>query len=403
MHVRQNAAELTNQQWQKFMGAVVAMKHSFAPGSNISLYDQFVAIHWGVTGLAGAQTRDGGHGGPGFLAWHREYIRRFEAALQSIDPEVTLPYWNWGLGSQDETASLFVNSRIGPMGSGGASTVAVDTGYLALTANSFNPLGWPIHSTVRQLRPGFAPEGAALERNTTLNIGAMPTASVVNGALSSADFSTFRPALEGPHGTVHILVGRDMSTMTSPNDPIFFLHHCQIDRLWAKWQEDHTGTANFNPLGTGGQGHRLNDAMWPWDGGASQSTVPGLAVALPRFAATDVVRCRDVVDHHSLGYCYDDEPGCPCSLDDEPEIPTRPLAESAPTFRFGEDAPTIPRLENSPTTFRRGEELPPLSTMALGEEGPPITAIENGPLTAVENGPEVIGPGPFGRFRRPGR
>ena len=41
--------------------------------------------------------------------------------MQSIDPQVTLPYWNWGLGELSETTALFQDDRIGPMGSGGAS------------------------------------------------------------------------------------------------------------------------------------------------------------------------------------------------------------------------------------------------------------------------------------------
>ena len=403
MHIRKNAASLTDQEWEKFMGAVIALKHSFAPGSNISVYDQFVAIHWGVTQLTGAQTRNGGHGGPAFLAWHREYIRRFEAALRSVDPEVTLPYWNWALGELADTTSLFRDERIGPMGNGGASALAVDSGYLALSPNRFHSLGWSINADLRQLRFGFAPEGNALERNTTLDTGALPTASQVNGVLMAPDFSTFRPGLESAHNTIHILLGRDMSTMTSPNDLIFFLHHCQVDRLWAKWQKNHPGTANYNPLGTGGRGHRLNDLMWPWDGRASQTTVTGLAAFLPTFAATDQVRCRDVVDHHSLEYCYDDEPGCPCGMDEE-EMPTRPLAENIPTtLRFGEEGRPVTTLalgeEGRPvTTLPLGEEGTPVTTLALGEEGTPITIVENGPLTAAENAPDVVNPNPFGRF-----
>ena len=38
--------------------------------------------------------RDGGHGGPGFASWHREWLRRFELDLQSIDSSVALPYWD---------------------------------------------------------------------------------------------------------------------------------------------------------------------------------------------------------------------------------------------------------------------------------------------------------------------
>ena len=29
-----------------------------------------------------------------------------------------------------------------------------------------------------------------------------------------------------------------MGDATSPNDPVFFLHHCNVDRLWAQWWSD---------------------------------------------------------------------------------------------------------------------------------------------------------------------
>lgn len=308
MNVRKNAASLSNDEWRRLMRAVVTLKHSFAAGSDVSIYDQFVAIHVAVRGLSGAQTGDGAHNGPGFLAWHREYIRRFEMALQMVDPRVTLPYWNWGLGPVFETTSLFTDERIGPLGSGGASGFEITSGYLARTRNSFNPLGWSIHPQLRA-------RGATLQRNTTLNTGpGWPTAVSVGNVLSQVVFQLFRPGVEGApnHNTVHNRMGRDMAASSSPNDPIFFLHHCQVDRIWARWQTDHPGGANFNPLGSGGQGHRLNDRMWPWDGGDS-STTTDVTDLLPAFPVTDIVRPVDVLDHRDLGYCYDDEPGCPCA------------------------------------------------------------------------------------------
>ena len=36
-----------------------------------------------------------------------------------------------------------------------------------------------------------------------------------------------------PHNTVHNTIAGDMATMLSPRDPIFFLHHANIDRIWA--------------------------------------------------------------------------------------------------------------------------------------------------------------------------
>jgi tyrosinase len=42
-----------------------------------------------------------------------------------------------------------------------------------------------------------------------------------------------------------------MTAATSPNDPIFFLHHANIDRIWWNWQQ-RWGIANYQgPPGRG--------------------------------------------------------------------------------------------------------------------------------------------------------
>ena len=40
-----------------------------------------------------------------------------------------------------------------------------------------------------------------------------------------------------------------MTTSTSPRDPIFWLHHAMVDKVWADWQRAHPGAA-FNPPNT---------------------------------------------------------------------------------------------------------------------------------------------------------
>lgn len=54
-------------------------------------------------------------------------------------------------------------------------------------------------------------------------------------------FDQFRRNLEGlPHNSVHAGIGGDMNYATlSPNDPIFYMHHRNVDRIWALWQSDH--------------------------------------------------------------------------------------------------------------------------------------------------------------------
>ncbi len=392
MNVRKNASSLSAEEWHRFLTAVVTLKHTFPPGSGISVYDMFVALHVGVTQLNGAQTTDGAHGGPAFLPWHREYLKRFEQALQSVDARVTLPYWNWGLGDDDDEIGLFADDRLGPLGAAG--TFTVDSGYFARDPNALNPLGFPIRAELQRF-------GDGLQRNTALNRGApWPTAASVAAVLALPTFNLFRPALEWPpHGIVHVRLGRDMSQMTSPNDPIFWLHHAQVDRIWAKWQRDHPGAANYNPLNTGGQGHRLTDPMWPWDASASETTAAGMAALVPSYPVTDVVTPEMVLDHRDVGYCYDDEEGCPCP--ERAARPTFPRWEEPISQWIGEEAvPTLPQGEDL-TTLRVGEEGGP-TTLRLGEEGSPTRFIGEGPTDPRIDDPEPFRGGdprsPFGGF-----
>ena len=93
----------------------------------------------------------------------------------------------------------------------------------------------------------------------------------------------------GLHNRTHAWVGGTMSGADSPNDPIFFLHHCNIDRLWALWQFRHPGQQYPlvvpKILVVGNRPHGLNDAMPPW-----------------------ATRPINVLNHTALGYTYDTDP-----------------------------------------------------------------------------------------------
>ena len=72
-----------------------------------------------------------------------------------------------------------------------------------------------------------APPGLLTEQQT-INLG---------GPAATASYANFG-ALEGnPHGSAHVsFTGFIRSLPIAARDPLFFLLHCNVDRLWAKWQ-----------------------------------------------------------------------------------------------------------------------------------------------------------------------
>ncbi|KAJ2988179.1 hypothetical protein HDV02_005698 [Globomyces sp. JEL0801] len=64
--------------------------------------------------------------------------------------------------------------------------------------------------------------------------------------MTSKSYDEFRRNLEGmPHNSVHNAIGGEMrGTSTSVNDPVFFLHHRNVDRLWYVWQTQNKDLAN---------------------------------------------------------------------------------------------------------------------------------------------------------------
>jgi tyrosinase len=133
--------------------------------------------------------------------------------------------------------------------------------------------------------------------------------------------------MEGnPHGQAHVSFGGFIhDPPTAPKDPLFFLLHCNVDRLWAKWQLqnsrfDQTVAAAYdsNPPNGNQIGHNLGDTMWPWNGVTAPPrppTAPGGALAASDCTAAPgpQPRVRDCLDYHGainplarMGFDYDD-------------------------------------------------------------------------------------------------
>lgn len=349
MGIRKSATRLTETERDNFLRAVLTLKNTIAnPGDpaeqQISIYDQFVAIHLYAVNINFGMTTglNMGHANSAFCPWHRYFLYQFEQALQTVDPTVMLPYWDWTDQFGTENI-LFQDNFIGPDGTVvGTSGRCVMSGYFAFnkpgTGGNPTPLpawypatlnGWRVRPSLAHghFGPSDPPEGKTLMRQLD-SFTSLETLSHVQTCLSKTVYenalTSFRVYLElGPdggimHNRIHQWVGGSMSDVNSSvNDVVFFLHHCNIDRLWAMWQIDgHAGSA-FYPAAGRPLGHNLNDLMWPWVGAAVGYTSGNVQpdIVLPDFTIQPAKHPADVLDHRALGYCYDSEAVIGIALD----------------------------------------------------------------------------------------
>lgn len=158
------------------------------------------------------------HGTPGFFTWHRAYLMAFENALRSVGCDVTVPFWDWSSGPSTGVPEpcrqpTYVNRS--------GATVA-------------NPLS---------SGPSLAIGGPTARRPDIDTTAYDDLAASAQSALSAATFTSFQNLIDGVHGSVHVRTGGDMGDVpTAAYDPIFYLHHANVDRLWAEWQSTHPGS-----------------------------------------------------------------------------------------------------------------------------------------------------------------
>jgi Common central domain of tyrosinase/Polyphenol oxidase middle domain len=186
-----------------------------------------------------------------FFGWHRMYLYYFERVLRwaSGDDTLRLPYWDY-----------------------------TDPAQLALPAD-FRSATSPLYTALRDsdMNAGTA----TLNANSTN----------VNTLLSIANYFTYESRIEeGIHGYVHCTTGPTCPVAlmgdvpVAGNDPIFYSHHANIDRLWACWQKLH-GT----PTGT------WQDQQFSF---------------VDETGALKTEKVKSFLDSAPLGYVYDNVAAC---------------------------------------------------------------------------------------------
>ena len=184
-----------------------------------------------------------------FLTWHRAYVYWFEKALAQAfrwkkdDPEleITLPYWDWTLFDEETDAANGIPQAVDD------ETWEVDG------ETEPNPLK-SAKSLYRVEALGLEGDQQFTHRYTTQLRSRIPLLRFqVESYYQENDYATFNNDFDfGAHGAIHVLVGGestqsrlpgrggDMSRVVSASfDPIFWLHHCMVDRVWFRWQNLH--------------------------------------------------------------------------------------------------------------------------------------------------------------------
>ena len=330
--VRKDVKDMTAQEKKDFVDAVVKLKHTPSPFGKhrISLYDVFVYYHRRVSNLA----VDGAHRGPAFLPWHREFLYAFEAALENVSGKknLAIPYWDWT--DPASTAAVFATDFMGGNGVARKHHAVMDGPFrrgrwrinvseLVGSANPFEPDVDQVadHPYIQRDLGGSEEQGV-----TTL-----PTAAEMASVMGISEYDakpwsdesdprfSFRCALEGwgrpgavedrgAHNQVHLWVGGQwnerggeqlgtISGAASPNDPVFWLIHSNIDRLWTQW-ESRFGF-QYEPDRGAARGHNLRDPL-------SQFAQLGLGITDEDLANGKKLRPIDLLDPAPLQVVYQD-------------------------------------------------------------------------------------------------
>jgi len=221
-----------------------------------------------------------------FLPWHRAYLAHFEGMVRAVLAELpdvpdevkeawALPYWGYERGGEAAVIppAFLLPSR--PDGSVNPLSQAARDPWMAAGAQ-LPPEDVTIASALAEVQFAEVP------------VPRMPSGF---GGSTTGWHHNAGPGIPGeleitPHGSVHVGVGGDMGAFaTAPLDPLFWLHHCNIDRLWAMWLGQQSGRQN--PIESGW----LTDVVFDFHDatGAEVTSVP-----------------RDCGRPEDLGYMYDD-------------------------------------------------------------------------------------------------
>ena len=263
---------------KEFINGVTASQLGIGgpPNTPISTYDIFIAWHHIAMSTLTPTTqsdRNAAHSGPVFCPWHRFMLRQLELNIQRVlnDNTFGLPDWDWAQDGElraaaQKTAAIWKANAFGGQGTPVANGPFTLAQWRVRVESDFNNnLQQVNHGLNRQFGVNGAPTlPKKVDTAAALAIGHYDTDPWNRSSLDS-----FRNNVEGwspfgLHNKVHVWVGGDMLPSTSPNDPIFYMNHCNVDRIWEAWMVVPAHGRVYAPPQTAPaafKGHRLNDTL----------------------------------------------------------------------------------------------------------------------------------------------
>ncbi len=150
-----------------------------------------------------------------FLPWHRLMLHQFEGVIREVlqDEEFSLPYWNPVTGNPDD--------------------LIVPAVFRVPGTTLYNGTRWP------WVNGG---ERIDIIYKEWINLGALNEKFYIDSPNGNLGFN---PRMDqNPHFFTHFALGGDMAEFsTVGGDPMFYLHHANIDRIWESWSR----LGNKNP------------------------------------------------------------------------------------------------------------------------------------------------------------
>lgn len=225
------------------------------------------------------------HGNWFFLPWHRAYLLSYERAVRQLtgNNDFALPYWDWTEDRQ--MPSAFVQPTFDGKPNSLFEQQRDATPTDALPDSTVGP------AIISQILS----QGPFETFGTSRPVGQ----DNLDQSWINCEFCGTQGTLEStPHNLVHVFVGGIMAQANSALDPLFMMHHCNIDRIWWTWKQG-GGANSTDPLWTG---MTFQNNFFNPDGSAYSPKVSDLLVPEP------------------LGYTYSDTPLSPIEFEAQPVV-----------------------------------------------------------------------------------